>query len=529
MEDNKLQTAVIYARYSSHAQRDVSIEQQVREIRKFADAQGLNIIEVYTDRALSGTTDKRPEFQRMIADAEKRAFQYVVVYTLDRFARDRYDSAVYKRQLKTCGVRVLSAMENISDDPTGILMESMLEGLAEYYSKELSRKIVRGLDDNAGKCLVNGVLPYGYKRGEGGKFEVNEEQAEIVREIYRRIDKGETFTGISRDLNQRGITNKGGKPWQISSYNKLISNERYTGVYIYGKTRVEGGIPKIIDRELFDRVQVRLKTKSNPRNSPTKRRRENSVYLLTGKLYCGKCKSPMVGISGKSGAPQPHNYYVCQRRRKEKTCNKATVRRDDIELQVASALKEYAMNSDVIAWLADKTMEYFEENKESAKLSSLKTQLADTKKAKANILSAIEQGIITETTKDRLIDLETQESELAARISIEQDRGDVEITKESVIAFITAMTDGDVKDKSFQELLFNLFLKAVYLYDDHLKIIFTASGAQSEIDLPAEIESPDPPEGTYKSSQSPPKSRYTYPDAEITAISGVFVLTCPLK
>ncbi len=146
--------AVIYARYSSHNQRDVSIEQQVKADREYAERLGLKVITVYADRALTGTNDNRPEFQRMIEDAKKRIFSYVIVYSLDRFARDRYDSVVYKRQLKECGVRVLSAMENIGDDPTGVLMESLLEGLAEYYSKELAAKIRRGLNDNAEKCLV---------------------------------------------------------------------------------------------------------------------------------------------------------------------------------------------------------------------------------------------------------------------------------------------------------------------------------------------------------------------------------------
>lgn len=145
MKQQAESTVVIYARHSSHAQRDVSIEQQVRACKLFAERQSIKILDTYEDRALTGTNDRRPSFQKMIRDAENGNWNYVIVYTLDRFARDRYDSAVYKRQLKNCGVKVLSAMENISDDPTGILMESLLEGLAEYYSKELSRKIRRGM------------------------------------------------------------------------------------------------------------------------------------------------------------------------------------------------------------------------------------------------------------------------------------------------------------------------------------------------------------------------------------------------
>lgn len=243
--------AVIYARYSSHSQRDVSIEQQVRACKQFAERHGIEIVKVYDDRALTGTNDRRPGFQKMIQDAKKSSWNYVIVYTLDRFARDRYDSAVYKRQLKDAGVKVLSAMENISDDPTGVLMESLLEGLAEYYSKELSRKIKRGMSDNAGKCMVNGSLPLGYVRGTDGHYAIDEAEADIVREIFRRTANGEKFISIINDLNNRCILTKRGSHWNRSSFNTLLSNERYVGIYIHGDVIIPGGIPRIIDQSLF--------------------------------------------------------------------------------------------------------------------------------------------------------------------------------------------------------------------------------------------------------------------------------------
>jgi DNA invertase Pin-like site-specific DNA recombinase len=182
--------AVIYARYSSHNQRDVSIDQQVKACRKFAERQDIEIVRIYDDRATTGTNDRRPGFQQMIKDAAKGNWDYVIVYTLDRFSRNRYDSAVNKRTLKTYGIKVLSAMENISDDPTGVLMESMLEGLAEYYSAELSRKIKRGMDDNASKCLCTGHFPYGYVRGADDRYAIDESEAEVVREIFQKVRDG---------------------------------------------------------------------------------------------------------------------------------------------------------------------------------------------------------------------------------------------------------------------------------------------------------------------------------------------------
>lgn len=139
------QTAVIYARFSSHGQTEQSIEGQLRECYEYAKRNDLIILPEYIDRALSGTNDKRPEFQQMIEDSKKRDFNYVLVYQLDRFARNRYDSATYKAKLKKNNVRVISAKENITTDASGVLMESVLEGMAEYYSAELSQKVKRGI------------------------------------------------------------------------------------------------------------------------------------------------------------------------------------------------------------------------------------------------------------------------------------------------------------------------------------------------------------------------------------------------
>lgn len=483
--------AVIYSRYSSHAQRDVSIDQQVKECKKYAEKLDLKVIGIYADRALTGTNDRRPDFQRMISDAEKGAFAYVIVYTLDRFARDRYDSAVYKRQLRNCGVKVLSAMENISDDPTGVLMESMLEGLAEYYSKELSRKILRGMRDNAEKCIANGSVPFGYRRGSDGKYVIVEEQAVVVQEIFTRFSGGESFTSIAKDLNQRGITTKTGVAWNRSSFRIMMVNERYTGVYIHRDVRIEGGIPQIISKELFDRVQLRLKNKPIPRNNPQKRRRPNSVYLLTGKLYCGKCKTPMVGISGKSGSPTPYYYYICRKRLKEKACDKGTVRREWAEYQVAAAIHEYVLNDDVINWLADSVVEYLAKNGEPAEVKILRTQLSDTRKALKNVMSAIEQGVITNTTKARLSELESQESELAAHLAIAENKPGSELSRDQIITWLLTFRDGDIKDKAYQELLFDTFLVAAYLYDDHFRIVFNYTGETKEVDIPFDLDNID--------------------------------------
>lgn len=476
--------AVIYARYSSHSQRDVSIEQQLNACRAYADKLELSVIEVYADRALTGTNDKRPEFQHMIRDAASRDFAYVIVYSLDRFARDRYDSAVYKRELKEYGVRVLSASENISDDPTGILLESLLEGLAEYYSKELAQKIRRGMRDNASKCMANGGMPYGYRRGNDGRYAIDDKEAKIVREIYSRVARGDTFASIIDDFNGRGLKTKRGFAWNRSSFNTLISNERYIGVYIYGDVRIEGGIPKIIDKDLFDTVQQRLATKRNPR-SPQKRRRENGVYLLTGKLYCGECKSPMVGISGKSAAPQLYTYYTCQNKLKTKACSKTNVRRDFIEAVITEKLRNEVLSDDAINWLADYAVAYQEKHDESDEVAALTAQLAEVKQSIKNLISAIEHGAFSENTKNRLAELEAEESALSARIAA---RKPIKVTKEQLVAYLESFRDGEIEDKNYQMLMIDTFLVRAYLYDDgRLQLVFNYTGKTTEIPLDLDV------------------------------------------
>lgn len=160
--------AVIYARYSSHSQTEQSIEGQLRVCHEYARREGFTIVGEYIDRAISGRTDDRPDFQRMISDSRKRAFQYVIVYKLDRFARNRYDSAVYKHKLKQNGVKVVSAMENIGDNPESIILEAVLEASAEYYSLELAQKIKRGMRESALKGqFCGGGIPFGYKSAGG--------------------------------------------------------------------------------------------------------------------------------------------------------------------------------------------------------------------------------------------------------------------------------------------------------------------------------------------------------------------------
>ena len=479
--------AVIYARYSSDNQRDASIDQQVKACEKYAAEQDLQILRVYDDRALTGKTDKRPSFLRMIKDSARGEFSYVIVYALDRFSRNKYDSAIYKQKLKENGVRVLSAMEHITDDPTGALMESILEGFAQYYSDELSQKIHRGLNDNAEKAIVNGSIPLGFRRGKDGHAEIVPEEAEIVREVFKRVAAGEQLIRIIEDMNRRGVKTKHGKEWNRSTFNRMLSNERYIGVYLYKEHRIEGGFPEIIDKELFDSVQMKIATKKNARGSQKRRRANADTYLLTGKLYCGHCESPMVGTAGTSKSGKMMYYYTCVRKKNERTCSKKNVRRERIEREITAQVRMLLEDDELLEWMADKAIEYLESSLDSEELNELKRQYDIASTEKNNLMTAIKMGIITESTKEELLKAEQRTKELTVQIRVLEADHQLDLSRDDIISWLETLRDGDVDDRKFQEQMIDTFLLRAYVYEDRIRLIFKHTKEHEEITIPFEI------------------------------------------
>ena len=240
-------TGVIYARYSSDNQREESIEGQLRECKAFAEKNDIEIVNTYIDRALSAKTDNRPDFQRMIKDSEKGIFDTIIVWKLDRFARNRYDSAHYKSILRKNGVKVISATELISDSAEGILLESMLEGMAEYYSAELSEKVVRGLTENALKCKYNGgTLPIGYTIDKNQYFQIDPLTAPAVLNSFKQYAEGASMQEVTDNMNIKGIRTKRGGKISINSVTRMLHNRKYIGEYKYNDIVQQGGIPAII-------------------------------------------------------------------------------------------------------------------------------------------------------------------------------------------------------------------------------------------------------------------------------------------
>jgi len=328
---------VIYARYSSDSQREESIEGQLRECKEFAEKNGITILNTYIDRALSAKTDNRPEFQRMIKDSSKGLFDVVIVWKLDRFARNRYDSAHYKAILRRNGVKVISARETIAEDSTGILLESLLEGYAEFYSAELSEKVIRGMTENALKGKYNGgSLPVGYTVDDQQYYQIDTHTAPTVLEAFKRYDKGATIVELVRWLNEKDIRTNRNLPMSIDSVKRMLHNRRYFGEYSYRDVVQPGGVPAIVPQDLFDRVQARLEKN---KKAPARFKAKEELYLLSLKLYCGLCGAFMIGESGTSHTGKIHQYYKCSTAKHKKSCPKKTVQKGWIEDLYYSSIK----------------------------------------------------------------------------------------------------------------------------------------------------------------------------------------------
>ena len=469
--------AVIYARYSSDSQREESIEGQLRECTEYAERNGITILRSYIDRALSARTADRPEFQNMIKDSEQKLFDVVLIWKLDRFSRDRYDSAHYKRILKKNGVKVISVKENISDGPEGIILESMLEGYAEYYSAELSEKIQRGQKENALKCKNNGGnTPLGYVVGTDGVLAVDPLTAPLVTEIFTRYDSGESISEITASLNGRGLKTKKGKAFKIGGVSLILKNRKYIGEYQYGSVIIPKGIPAIIDDDLFDRVQRRM---AFNKKAPAKAK-ATEEYLLTTKLFCGKCERMMVGESGKSHTGAMHYYYKCSGAKRLKDCDKKAVRKDWIERVVVHLTMQRVMDEEKINRLIDAILVMQEQ--EDTTTPALRSQLAETESSIGNILKAIEQGIFTPSTKQRLDELEARKEEILVNIQTAELQKP-KLTREQMTAWFEQFRHGDPANRDFQKRLIDTFVNAVYVFDDKLVLTYNYQHGTQTISL----------------------------------------------
>ena len=469
--------AVIYARYSSDNQREESIEGQLRECKEFAEKNDIVIIGEYIDRALSAKTDNRPNFQKMIKDSYRKVFDTVIVWKVDRFARNRYDSAHYKNILKKNGVKVISAKEHISEGAEGIILEAMLEGYAEYYSVELAEKINRGLTENALKGKLNGgSIPIGYVLTKEKSLAIDEETAPIVVEVFTRYADGEKMTTIANDMALRGVKSKNGNQLTLHVVHHMLKNRRYLGEYRFRDIVHPHAFPAIISEELFERVQKKM---AKNQKAPARHKAEDD-YILTTKLKCGKCGSFMVGESGTSKTGVVHHYYKCATAKRHKDCDKKSVKKDWIEDLVVNYTMNIVMDDELIETIADRIIYLL--SQENTKIPQLQAKLKEVDGYINNMLDAIQQGLFNASAKKRLDDLEQTKAEIETAILSEQLQKP-EITKDHILCYIERYRNINVNDLESRKRLIDTFVNSIYLYDDKVVFTFNYKDGTKEVTL----------------------------------------------
>ena len=478
--DNSIIAGVIYARYSSAGQRDESIEGQLRDCHKYAEQRGISIVAEYCDRALTGTSDKRPEFQRMIRDSAKGQFTVVICWKNDRFARSRYDSAIYKAKLKQNGVKVVYAKESIPEGPEGIILESVMEGFAEYYSANLSQNVKRGNYDSALKRQTLGQTVFGLRKGTDKRFEIDPETAPVVRRIFEEYAAGRPAKDIYTDLNNEGYRTSRGNAFNKNSLRRILKNEKYIGVYEYADIRDENGIPAIIPKELFEKVQ---KMVDYHHRSPAAKVSDGG-FLLTGKLFCGECGKPMTGDGGTGKSGRVYSYYICNGKREHK-CNKSRAPKDWIEDAIVAKLASIVNSDELINEIADRFMAWQSAEKPNDVLEGLEKELHQVENAIKNNMSLVDSGFITDSVKTHLMELESQRVALETGIAKEKIASAApEFDRDAVVWFLERFRTGDISDVNWRIRIIDTFLKAAYLYDDgKLLLQLNFSGDRSEVSL----------------------------------------------
>ncbi|MCC8043868.1 MAG: recombinase family protein, partial [Clostridiales bacterium] len=479
----KNETAVIYARYSSHNQGEQSIEGQLAAAKAYADAKGYNIIHEYIDRAMTGRNDNRDEFQQMLSDCAKKQFSVIIVWKVDRFGRNREEITFNKYRAKKQGVRVEYVAENIADGPEGVILESVLEGMAEYYSLQLSQNVQRGLYESAKKHhAIGGQIPLGYRVAPDKTFEIDPDTAPVVKMIFEKYAAGETTFEIMHYLNENGYRTSKGKPFTKSSLPTLLKNEKYIGIYVYKDLiRDENAVPAIIEPELFYKVQQMLQTN----HRMPSHRWSYSDYLLTDKLFCGYCGSPMSGKSGYNRKKIKYGYYACGTHIKDNTiCQKKPVRQDYIENMVLTTIADILQNDELIKFIAESTWRYYlSQDADQERVRALQKQLADVEKGTSNLTRAIEAGVLNESITCRMEELDSQKAAIKKALSeIELKKG-LKLTKEHILFFLEEFRKMDLKDRDCQKRLVKTFINAIFLYDDYIKIAFNYGGDTTTISL----------------------------------------------
>lgn len=533
--------AIAYYRYSSRAQNEESIDQQREMALKYAQEHGLEIIKEYSDEAESGwLNENRPGFNLMLKEIPHIKPSTLIIWKTDRMARDRLAAMKARSLIRNSGCAIRCVAENIPDDGNvAVIMESIFDALAEQYSLNLSENVTRGLYYNAERGLYNGVPMLGYKKGKDKHYEIDGNTASLVIQCFNDYAAGKSMALIADEFNKKGFKTIRKKPFKVNSIRSILKNRSYLGEYRFGDVFIPDAIPQLINPELFERVQKSFnqhKRKHLARND--KGEPETPRFWLTGKLFCGKCGEPLLGISGTSKNTKIHYYYICRNKRRH-CCTLKAIRKEVIELAVIKIMDDILLDTAKLTSLAVDVNAYYQEHQlDDTMLKALEKSKSEVEKSLNNVLKAIEQGIITETTRSRLLELELQKKELDESISKEKEKLSRAKEAFNIQHFYDYFGNSDYSDDSKRDIIMDYFFKKIYVFEDKVIVTCAFSDESFETDLDDIIECLER-ESVYQCSSSshsrPPiiKPSATYEqsaDAKLIA-EGFFIhrLNDPMK
>jgi site-specific DNA recombinase len=483
-----MKQAVAYARYSSENQREESITAQLRAIQDYARKNEIEIIKEYIDEAKSATTDDRPSFLQMVKDIKSKRLtpHLVLVHKTNRFARNRYDAAVYKRAITQAGVeRIIAVDQPIDDTPEGALLESLLEGLDEYYSKNLAKETIKGLKENAYQAKTTGGRPpLGYDFDKDGKYVINEKEALIVKRIFDGVLNGASYADLIVALNKDGYTTKVGKSFGKNSVHDILRNERYAGTYVYMKgsknahrnvkrddtIRVEDAIPAIIDKENFAEVQRILDGRKH-KNTPRKRKH---LFILSGRVVCGECGGSYIGnVTRTQRGNGEYLSYRCDKKHRTKSCDNRYMDKEVLENSVLDFI-ESAFSIDSIDQLADDIMQMLKErsNVSAVEMFDVKRELRDLQQKTDNLIRAIEDGSADYSMLGNRL-REIKELQTAKQKRLNEIMADQTIySREQVIEFLTVIQQAVQERDDIDKCRLNVerFVEKIEIFPDRIDV-----------------------------------------------------------
>ena len=492
-----LTPAALYARVSSDRQDvDLSVSAQLRALKDYAGANGYSVAREYVDEAESGLVADRPQFREMIEEGSKpkAPFDVILVWKFSRFTRKREHAVAFKSMLRRKGIRVVSITEQAEDNATGRLLEGIIESVDEFYSENLAQEVVRGMREAASRgFFLASKAPFGYKRvkvNDGGKerptLEVDPAAAPVVREIFEKSLRGSGLKEICKELNDRGITNRG-RRWYKGTLHYVLRNEAYTGTAVWGRTskgektqdpvRVEGAWPALVSRELFDEVQQAMSERAPKVQRPG---RVGSQYLLSGLLKCGVCGKPYSAQGAKSGQ---FAYYICGTLFREGagTCSARYLNAPRLEAFVVEKIRERILTEETIIELVTLVAEEIDAmaGELSGRLEVIEAELSDVRKRLEKLYDAIETSELTlEVLSPRIMSLRHREEQLEAarddaETQLEQRRVELPNTEEIaryVADFRDFLQEGTIPEC---KALIRNFVEGIEVVGDEATLTYT--------------------------------------------------------